>query len=91
LKIDEIENLKSQRKSVIEYSGAEILGEKEVLEKECDILIPAALENQITEENAGKINTKIILELANGPITPEADEILNNKDIMVIPDILANS
>ena len=55
------------------------------------MLIPAALENQITKENAGKIKAKFILELANGPITPEADEVLYEKNIPVIPDILANS
>ena len=56
-----------------------------------DILIPAALENQITEENAGKIKAKIILEMANGPVSPEADEILKKKGILMIPDILANA
>jgi len=53
-------------------------------------LIPAALENQITKDNAGKINAKIVAEAANGPTTPEADKILFNNKIMVIPDILAN-
>ncbi len=57
----------------------------------CDLLIPAAFENVITDENANKIKAKAILELANGPITPEADEILFKKNIPVIPDILANS
>ena len=56
-----------------------------------DILIPAALENQITDQNADEIRAPIILELANGPITPEADKILEEKNIMVIPDILANA
>ena len=64
---------------------------EELLKNECDVLIPAALENQITEINADKINCKIILEGANGPTTPEADKILSNKNIYVIPDILANS
>ncbi|MGQ9507592.1 MAG: Glu/Leu/Phe/Val family dehydrogenase, partial [Candidatus Bathycorpusculaceae bacterium] len=58
---------------------------------ECDILIPAALENQITKANADKIKAKIVAEGANGPVTPEADEILFKKGIFVIPDILANS
>ncbi len=89
--IDKIVRLKSERKSVIEYLDAEKLENKEILEKECDILIPAALENQITDVNADKITAKIILELANWPITPGWDEILFNKWIMVIPDILANS
>lgn len=60
-------------------------------EIECDILIPAALENQITEDNAHKITAKIISEGANGPTTPEADEILTKKGVIVIPDILANA
>ncbi|MCD5383053.1 Glu/Leu/Phe/Val dehydrogenase [Candidatus Gracilibacteria bacterium] len=91
IKISEIEKIKSQKKSVLEYLDAEKLGAKEILEKECDILIPAALENQITDENADKIQAKYILELANGPITPEGDEILFKKGIIIIPDILANS
>ena len=62
-----------------------------MLELDCDILIPAALENQITPENADNIQARIIVELANGPIVPEADAILEQKDIQVIPDILANA
>ena len=89
--IDKLVRLKSERKSVIEYLDAEQIQNWDILEKECDILIPAALENQIIEANADKIKTKIILELANGPITPEADTILFKKDITVIPDILANA
>ena len=89
--IDKLVRLKSERKSVIEYLDAEQVKNWDILEKECDILIPAALENQIIEKNADKIKTKIILELANGPLTPEADTILYKKDITVIPDILANA
>ncbi len=62
-----------------------------LLELKCDILIPAALENQITKANAGKIKAKILGEAANGPTTPRADEILSEKRIFVIPDILANA
>jgi glutamate dehydrogenase/leucine dehydrogenase len=76
---------------VIDYADAERLGEKEVLEKTCDILIPAALENQITVNNVKNIKARLILELANGPITPEADKILEEMKIDVIPDILANA
>ncbi|MFX1338542.1 MAG: Glu/Leu/Phe/Val dehydrogenase [Promethearchaeota archaeon] len=72
-------------------TSIKILSNSEVLSLECDILIPAARENQITQQNAEKINCKIILEGANGPTTPEADKILNNKDIIVVPDILANA
>ena len=68
-----------------------IISNDELLNLECDVLIPAALENQITQTNADKINCKIVLEGANGPVTPDADNILFKKGIHVIPDILANS
>ncbi|HUL38519.1 MAG TPA: Glu/Leu/Phe/Val dehydrogenase [Thermodesulfobacteriota bacterium] len=64
---------------------------QELLELKCDILVPAAIENQITERNAPRIKAKIIAEGANGPTTPEADEILNDKEIFIVPDILANA
>lgn len=63
----------------------------ELLELKCDILVPAALENQITEANAGKIKAKIVVEAANGPTTPDADKILREKKVFLIPDILANA
>lgn len=91
INIDTISKLKVERKSVIEYNDATQLGGKEVLEVECDILIPAALENQITADNADKIKATIIVELANGPIVPEADVILETNNVQVIPDILANA
>ncbi len=89
--ISDIVKLKKARKSVIEYTDAQKISNEELLEKACDILVPAALENTITEKNAKNIQTKIILELANGPITPKADEILAEKNITVLPDILANA
>jgi glutamate dehydrogenase (NAD(P)+) len=64
---------------------------QELLELKCDILVPAAIENQIVEKNAPRIKAKIIAEGANGPTTPEADEILNDKGVFIIPDILANA
>lgn len=64
---------------------------QKLLEIECDVLVLAALENQITQENAANIKAKVILEIANGPISMEADAILNQKKILVIPDILANA
>jgi glutamate dehydrogenase (NAD(P)+) len=70
--------------------GDEISNE-ELLELDCDILIPSALENQITRKNASKIRPKIIAEGANGPTTPEADEILYDRGIFIVPDILANA
>ncbi|MBT5468686.1 glutamate dehydrogenase, partial [Candidatus Peregrinibacteria bacterium] len=62
-----------------------------LLEIDCDILIPAALDNVITADNADRIKAKYILELANGPTTPEADAILEKKDVRIIPDVLANA
>ena len=67
------------------------MANEELLEQECDVLIPAAMENQIIEENAPNIKAPIILELANGPTTPAADAILNKAGKIVIPDILANA
>ncbi len=63
----------------------------ELLALACDLLIPAAFENQITASNANEVKAKVILELANGPVTPDADEMLNKKNIIVIPDVLANA
>lgn len=67
------------------------LDNAELLEAECDVLIPAAVENQITEANAANVKAPVILELANGPVTPGADAILDRNGVVVVPDILANS
>jgi glutamate dehydrogenase/leucine dehydrogenase len=77
--------------SVARFSGTQPVTNEELLELECDLLVPAALENQITAENAEKIQAKIVLELANGPTTLEADRILHQRKILVVPDILANA
>ena len=82
---------KNKKGSVIGYGNCKCLTNEELLELECDILVPAAMENQITAVNAGKIKSKIVAEGANGPTTPEADEILFRNGVFVIPDILANS
>ena len=87
----EIVKIKKNRDSVINYKKAKLVWDKEILEMECDILIPAALENQISKENAKNITAKYILELANWPITSDADKILHEAWIPVIPDILANA
>ena len=81
------------RESVIELVDAEKITNEELLELDVDILIPAAFENQITVENAGRIRARVIVEAANGPITTDADEILNNsgRETVVVPDILANA
>ncbi len=82
---------KKETGSIDGYKGAQKLTNEELLELDVDVLIPAAIENQITEKNADKINTKILLELANGPVTPGADEILFDKGIFDLPDFLVNS
>jgi glutamate dehydrogenase/leucine dehydrogenase len=82
---------KQKTDSVINYPGCKNITNEALLELECDILVPAALENVITKKNADKIKAKIVAEAANGPTTPEADEILDRKGVFVIPDILANA
>jgi len=82
---------KEQTKSVQNYRGCKNITNEELLELQCDVLIPAALENQITCKNADKIRAKMVAEAANGPTTPEADKVLYEKEICLIPDILANS
>jgi glutamate dehydrogenase (NAD(P)+) len=92
LNVDSIIEHKEKTGSVIGFDGAvEKLGPKQVLEVDCDVLVPAALENQITEENADNITAKILAEAANGPTTPAADKVLYEKNIFLIPDILANA
>ena len=82
---------KEKTGSVVGYREADAISSAAVLEVNCDILVPAALENQITVANAARIRAKIIAEAANGPTTPAADAILYDKGILVIPDILANA
>lgn len=82
---------KSKTGSVLNYKGTQNMTNEQIIEAKCDILIPAALENQITKKNADKIKAKIVIEGANGPTTPEADKILHQKGIVLVPDILANS
>ena len=73
------------------YEGVETVSNQELLELDCDVLVPAATENQITSQNADRIRCKVLAEGANGPTTAAADEILHEKGIFVIPDILANA
>jgi glutamate dehydrogenase/leucine dehydrogenase len=73
------------------FKDSKEITNEELLELECDILIPAALENQITEANAPNIKAKILVEGANGPSTPEAQKILHSRGVFVVPDILANA
>lgn len=91
INIKELMTHKEKTGTVQNFSGAENITNEELLELEVDVLIPAALENQITEENADRIKAKLVLELANGPTTPEADEVLFKKGVPVVPDILSNA
>ena len=72
------------------FPGADAITNAELLTCECDVLIPAALENQITSANAAKVQAKMVAEGANGPVTPDADTILHDKGVFIIPDILCN-
>lgn len=82
---------KAETGSVVGFPGTETVSNTEVLELPCDFLIPAALEGQITGDNADRIKAKVIVEGANGPTTPEADIVLNSNGALVVPDILANA
>ncbi|MCB8932496.1 MAG: Glu/Leu/Phe/Val dehydrogenase [Fimbriimonadaceae bacterium] len=76
---------------IAEYRDAEPISNEDLLELDCDVLIPAAIAAQIHAENAGKIKAKLIVEGANGPCTPEADHILSDKGVRIVPDVLANA
>ena len=82
---------KQKTTSVIGFPGSKKITNEELLTSNCDVLVPAALEHVITAKNAKKIKAKVIIELANGPVTPEADEILDKKGVIDIPGILANA
>ena len=92
LDIDRVRHWIAQHGGVRGYPEANFVFEGiSVLEKECDILIPAALEGVITRENAPRIQARLIIEAANGPVTASADEILRNKGVVIIPDLYANA
>ena len=91
LDVTKLADYKKNNGTLTGFENSKNITNEELLETECDVLIPAAFENVITDSNAGKVSAKAILELANGPLTPEADEILFKKGIPVIPDVLANA
>lgn len=91
LNIEAIMKIKNEKGSVIYYQDGRRISNEELLTMDVDILVPAALENVITEENAPRIRAKMIVEGANGPTTPEADEILFKRGVFIVPDILANA
>jgi glutamate dehydrogenase (NAD(P)+) len=82
---------KAETKSVQDTPNTEPIARDDVLEVDCDILLPSALENSITLANVGRVRTKIIAELANGPTTPGADRVLADRGVLLVPDILANA
>jgi glutamate dehydrogenase/leucine dehydrogenase len=91
LDISKVVVWKQEHGTVQGFPGATDITNAELLEVDCDILIPAALENQITSRNAGRIKAKLIAEAANGPTTPEADQELFQRGVFMIPDILCNA
>jgi glutamate dehydrogenase (NAD(P)+) len=86
-----VDEHKAKTGSVTGFPGTKAISNEEILETKVDVLIPAALENQITKKNADKIQAKIVAEAANGPTLPEADTVLQEKKVTVLPDILANA
>lgn len=91
LPVDELRHFKAETGTVVGFPGTEPITNEELLELDVVVLFPAALENVITAHNAGNIKAGIVAELANGPTTPEADEILFQNDVYVIPDFLCNA
>jgi glutamate dehydrogenase (NAD(P)+) len=91
LDLGAVDEHKARTGSLVGLKGAERITNDELLEVKCDILVPAALENQITLKNANRIRARIVAEAANGPTTPGADRVLKDHNVFVIPDILCNA
>ena len=91
LEVGRVNQWKAEHGTVVGFPGSREISQEELLEIECEVLVPAALENVITGRNAERIRTRIVAEAANGPTTPEADEILYSRGVFVIPDILCNA
>jgi len=91
LDVDRVLAWKKEHGTVVGFPGSRTITNGELLELECDVLIPAAYENQITAQNAANVKAKVVAEAANGPTTPEADRILAERGVFMIPDILANA
>jgi len=89
--VDEVSQHKLREGTLQGYPGGDVISQEDLLELECTVLMPAALEGQITGANAAKLHTRIVAEGANGPTTPAADDILADAGVLVIPDILANA
>ncbi|MQG85399.1 MAG: glutamate dehydrogenase [SAR202 cluster bacterium] len=91
LNINELKNYLTEHKSIENFPDSEPISNSDLLELECDFLIPAAIDRVIDERNVSNIKSKYIIEAANHPITPEADKVLVDKNITIVPDILANA
>jgi glutamate dehydrogenase (NAD(P)+) len=91
IRISSLRRHKEKMGSVVGFPDSKSISNEEILEAECTILVPAALENQITKKNASRVTARLVAEAANGPTTPEADETLYKNKTLVIPDVLANS
>ncbi len=91
LDAEAIVRYKLETGKVSDFPGTKPISNEELLELQCDVLYPSALEGVITKSNAGKIKAKVMCELANGPTTPEADRILHEKGVFVLPDFMANA
>jgi glutamate dehydrogenase (NAD(P)+) len=91
LPVKKLIEYRARQGSLKGFPGAELVPNEDLLKIECDVLVPAALENQISSHNAADIKAKLIVEGANGPTTPEADEILRKRGVILVPDILANA
>jgi glutamate dehydrogenase (NAD(P)+) len=91
LNIALLESYVSETGRVEDFPGSENISSQEILELPCDVLIPAALGNQIHQGNVARLKCKMIVEAANGPTSPEADLILNERGVKILPDILANA
>jgi len=91
VKPEEVMVHKQATSSVVGFEGSKKISNKELLEMEVEVLVPAALENVVTRENAGRVKAKYMIELANGPVTPGADEILHKRKVVDLPDVLCNA
>ena len=86
-----IRHVRSGAPSVVGYPGTDTITNEELLELDVDVLVPAALEGVLHEENADRVRARFVVEGANGPTTPDADQILSENGVLVVPDVLANS
>ncbi len=90
--VDEVVRFRAETRTLIGFPGSTALPHRDaVLEMDCDVLVPAALENVITHDNAARVKAKVVAEAANGPITSEADEILRERGVLILPDIYLNA